>query len=400
MNASSPFGNVHADVLGATPEDEAGITALKGELSARAKVAMSQKNYPVADALYSKSIDVGSPDAATYGNRSAARYGLGRYENALADATSAISIDEGYAKGYFRKGQACSKLKRHKDAADAFDEGARLEPKNKTFKKLAAGAHEAASAVAADATVSKKPSSSTKAPVRKQSNQTKETTARKPSSVSSVDSKVKCEDDEEAGIEKIRGYKKTSDGRTTTFFNNELDETAKRLIGSIEPKKIDAPVVSNTVEGTSAWNTAGTWEERTVTPWAKGRLEELLLSVQYTVNETVGAVKVEKVSEMVGDASITSMRGKKKHPFDFAFVLEWSLDSPANCFSGPCKGKLRYPDVTPDCDGDYDTLYEVDRNTPPQARAVLDQFVKNLGAGLQPEVGKAIATFIKEFNAM
>ena len=33
--------------------------------------------------------------------------------------------------------------------------------------------------------------------------------------------------------ETFRGYKKTSDGKTTTFFNNELDETTRALIGCL-----------------------------------------------------------------------------------------------------------------------------------------------------------------------
>ena len=66
---------------------------------------------------------------------------------------------------------------------------------------------------------------------------------------------------------KIRGYKLTSDGRKTTFFNNELDEQTKALIGSIAPQKIetipgavcDASSGAG-VSGGSAWNAAGTFE--------------------------------------------------------------------------------------------------------------------------------------------
>ena len=28
--------------------------------------------------------------------------------------------------------------------------------------------------------------------------------------------------------------------------------------------------------------------------------------------------------------------------------------------AGPCTGTLKYPDVTPDCDGDYEAVFEVD----------------------------------------
>ena len=36
----------------------------------------------------------------------------------------------------------------------------------------------------------------------------------------------------------MRGYKITADGRKTTFFNNDLDDEARALIGDIAPKKV------------------------------------------------------------------------------------------------------------------------------------------------------------------
>lgn len=60
----------------------------------------------------------------------------------------------------------------------------------------------------------------------------------------------------------------------------------------------------------------------------------------------------------------------------------------------------QYPDVTPDCEGEYETTMEVDRSTPPQARAVLDNFVKLSGTGLQPAISKQIKAFVDEFNAI
>ena len=77
------------------------------------------------------------------------------------------------------------------------------------------------------------------------------------------------EEEEEENENKIRGYKLTTDGRKTTFFNNEMDEQTKALIGDIAPQKIEnlegvmaqgvnaSMSVSN---GSSAWNAAGTFE--------------------------------------------------------------------------------------------------------------------------------------------
>jgi len=70
----------------------------------------------------------------------------------------------------------------------------------------------------------------------------------------------------------------------TTFFNNDLDDEAKALIGDIRPKKIDdiegdVPA-ANVIAGSSVWNTAGTWEERSMTAWGKDKLTELLVGVE------------------------------------------------------------------------------------------------------------------------
>lgn len=83
-----------------------------------------------------------------------------------------------------------------------------------------------------------------------------------------------------------RGYKTTADGRTTSFFHRDIDDEAKRLIGSIAPKRIsnqndlagarlvkavDRTKKKGRVAG-SAWNANGqTWEDRTIFPhvWKK-----------------------------------------------------------------------------------------------------------------------------------
>jgi hypothetical protein len=72
----------------------------------------------------------------------------------------------------------------------------------------------------------------------------------------------------EAEASRLRGYKITADGRKTTYFNTELTEEAKALIGDIAPKKI-TPTTGTSSDGDvsaadaaatagSAWNTAGT----------------------------------------------------------------------------------------------------------------------------------------------
>ena len=133
-----------------------------------------------------------------------------------------------------------------------------------------------------------------------------------------------------------------------------------------------------------------------MTEWGRERLTELLLAASFELPNGMGTVTVAKVKDLTGDADITMMRQKKKWLFDWAFTLEWRIKELKD--AGPCKGSLKYPDVTPDCDGDYEAQFEVDRSTPPKARAVLDAFVRSSSEGLQPAVAAQIQLFIDEYN--
>jgi hypothetical protein len=145
----------------------------------------------------------------------------------------------------------------------------------------------------------------------------------------------------------------------------------------------------------------------------------------------MGLLKTEKIKDLSGDCSITMIRKKKKHIFDWSFKLEWSVDlkdagiglyqtTPphlaffhffilkyifkltckyqSNIVIGPCSGSLTFPDVTPDCEGEYEAQMEVNSTTPPQARAVLNQFVANASQGLRPAIDQKIQQFMQEFN--
>ena len=108
----------------------------------------------------------------------------------------------------------------------------------------------------------------------------------------------------------MKGYKMTSDGRKTTYFNREITEEEKVLLGDSTPKPLSSTTssVTNSKEGSikpvatsstgSAWNTAGTWEERNVTAWAIKHVKELLKlpKVNIVVNsKEVGTVSVFKI---------------------------------------------------------------------------------------------------------
>lgn len=88
-------------------------------------------------------------------NRSMVRLSRDKFAEALEDAEKSLIIRPTFSKGYYRQGQALSKLGRHADALRAFENGVLLNCKDKsTFKRLADGARELLkSAGAADADV-------------------------------------------------------------------------------------------------------------------------------------------------------------------------------------------------------------------------------------------------------
>jgi hypothetical protein len=54
--------------------------------------------------------------------------------------------------------------------------------------------------------------------------------------------------------------------------------------------------------------------------------------------------------------------------------------------------------VTPDNDDEYDTLLEVDPLTPPEARHLINSYVKADSAGLQVVVKERLRQFMREYQ--
>ena len=76
----------------------------------------------------------------------------------------------------------------------------------------------------------------------------------------------------------------------------------------------------------SAWNAAGTWEERGHTDWARARLETLVVERgKFDLDGAFAGVvaRVVGVKKCEGDASVVMIRGKPRHGFDFETTLEW-----------------------------------------------------------------------------
>eukprot|EP00588_Corethron_pennatum_P010929 CAMPEP_0194266586 /NCGR_PEP_ID=MMETSP0169-20130528/1444_1 /TAXON_ID=218684 /ORGANISM="Corethron pennatum, Strain L29A3" /LENGTH=570 /DNA_ID=CAMNT_0039007305 /DNA_START=65 /DNA_END=1777 /DNA_ORIENTATION=+ len=164
------------------------------------------------------------------------------------------------------------------------------------------------------------------------------------------------EDDDLGNRESVRGYKMTSDGKKTSYFTHEQTKEEAALLGSIAPKRLDAPSGGaeqeqrspRPAEG-SAWNQARTWEEKNTSAWCTGRLREQL-------GEAVGSDGtdryigvVSKVKEVSGDASFATASGKKRYIFDYKAELKFRIMDGAG---GDAAVPASVADVAVSTDGD------------------------------------------------
>lgn len=235
------------------------------------------------------------------------------------------------------------------------------------------------------------------------------------------------DDDEltEKELAMLRGYKKTSDGRTTSYFTREQTEDEKKLIGCIKPKRLDnqspgsaspsSPSPTAVASGGgggglgmgSVWNQSGTtWEEKDTTDWCKKCLEQCLLDTtaayySTTSNDSTYVAVVKKVVDMTGDASVAIAGGKKRYIYDFHTSLEYEvLDEGEVAIAS---GTLRLPDVNSATTVDEDEL-EVDilswKKVPSEeggnVHAVKD--VTECRKLLVHDVRKAVLQFVEKFN--
>ena len=232
----------------------------------------------------------------------------------------------------------------------------------------------------------------------------------------------------EASASEFRGYKVKADGTKTTYFNHDLDEEAKALIGDITPKRLDTVILdtaaggvsekdrcssplrkasssSSSSPGPSAWNSAGTFEERGMTLWGKKELTALTEAASFILPNGSSVVEVIKLRNLQGDASIAMVRHKKKHVFDWSFIVDWRIRESQDINSRIlCRGSLEYPDVSPDVRNDGSRFEAIMIGTPtpdsPENQALVADYVQSSSKGLQVSIAEKIDAFITKFNTM
>lgn len=247
-NDGIPGNSYHNDVLLAEPSDNSDKLRLVEELKNRAKGSIKQQNYPEAIQLYKKALSViptedKSAIAILHANISMCQLAIKKFQDALESAEDAITNDASYIKGYFRKGMAFSSLKKYNDAMEAFTQGQKsnllfnyhyfynnsiilfinigllFKPDDKDLlMQLNKVKNE----------LENKPMEEEKSLTKVVKTTTERTTPSR--KLKSEESKATEKDDDIDSNKPIRGYKTTSDGRKTTFFNNEMDEETKKLV--------------------------------------------------------------------------------------------------------------------------------------------------------------------------
>lgn len=428
---------MHSDVLTASPSSDSEKMSLVEELKSRGRVSVTSQRYPDAKELYGKAIEVlssldGTPTAPKrdlailHSNRALCYLQMNKAQESYDDATSATCFDPTYVKGFWRLGQACMALKHTQEAINAYKCAIDLDGNNKALKKELTKAEkqlikdkeeeerkkqeqEEKKEDAASA------SASSSLPPPKKSSLANNKTSKSSSSKEAVKDKG---DGEFTQSDHVRGYKIVN-GKKTSFFHHEQTEEEKRLIGDITPKRLDvdatqaaaaATAASTAPSDVSAWNKAGTWEEKDVTDWAIQSVKDELMKASYNLPEGSpdpnALVKVVDVSKLISSkkaggsahASVAKVRGKKRYIFELTVCVHWEMTLGSGV---KCQGKMTFFDV----DGSHemgegydmsDYTVEASSDFPPDARHLLDRFVRD--GGLRSEIEKKLDGWITLFR--
>ncbi|CEG40504.1 hsp90-like protein [Plasmopara halstedii] len=312
---------------------------------------------------------------------------MGKVNEALEDADASIALVSTYAKAFFRKAQALVKLGRFKEALAVLDTAKKLEPGNKStttlFDKVQEMAREQTQIPTAP--VPKKVVTRVEVP------RTSPPSAAEPSTTSHS-----FTDDDVEFSGHFRGYKKLADGRVTTFFNNELTDEAKQLIGDIAPKRLENPnqVQIKSVDGGSAWNQGNTFEEKDMTSWAKSKIKEVVSGVSVPFGNGQDVITSLEVSNLEGDASIAVVRGAKRYIFDFTFTLACTLKQDNTSTAG----ELRFLDLSSDCDGDYEVEVVVPSRYQTESGKALHAALSSSSSPFRKALAARLATFVQDYH--
>jgi tetratricopeptide (TPR) repeat protein len=206
----------------------------------------------------------------------------------------------------------------------------------------------------------------------------------------------------EKELAQLRGYKKTSDGRITSYFTREQSADEKNLIGDIAPQRLEAssaptlkvPTTAEAGKGNpSAWNQAGiTWEEKNTTEWCQEQLKTRLTDTKMECGELIALVT--SVENMTGDASVAIASGKKRYIFDFHCKVKFDVRDP-DTDEVVASGSLKLPDI---CSTHHEELEVETSGWKKKPSSDLSLKAEACRAALVPAVRDSVARFVADFN--
>ena len=389
-------------------------------------------------------------------NRALVYNKMGKHDAALTDCDDALAIEgkgkvvAGRSKALFRRGQAFEGMGQPEKAVHAWMDLLKADPENvaaakgvRRLKKKVHGQTLKNLVTQGEAKAAKAAAAAEKEVLRKRKEDAKRqeetakattsaatstTTSSPPSSASAASSSPESKEGKEGkegGTTKttvkdfrgddviVRGYKQTTSGQTTSYFDTERTAEEKALIGDIAPKRIDpatlAPKVDEGKKGAepvagSVWNQGGTYEEKNVSEWARNALEAAMLQASFTAASGEWSVRVVGVKDVEGDAEIIAMRGKRRHMFEFSFTLEWEVTFSDEGKGATVQGTLAFSEVTALDNDDLDAGEFVfkDGQAAHEVRsgAELKRELGTAGRGLQGNVSARIQEFVAGFNEL
>ncbi|KAL0218368.1 hypothetical protein P9112_004021 [Eukaryota sp. TZLM1-RC] len=104
------------------------------DLKSKGNESFKSKKFEDAIHWYTEALSV-SPAKEVYCNRAAAYINLGKFDEALKDADSSLSIDPSFAKAYLRKGTALCSLGRSDEARTTYNDGLKHCPGNASLEQ-------------------------------------------------------------------------------------------------------------------------------------------------------------------------------------------------------------------------------------------------------------------------
>jgi len=139
----------------------------------------------------------------------------------------------------------------------------------------------------------------------------------------------------------VSSEKQNTESNATSSYRYWVREAKVDAAPPPVPRKLTAEDVSTESKASnhlgSAWNKAGTWEEKNLNNWATERIKELVSSVG-SLEFSSGKAEVSEVSRCSGDAFQVTVRNKKRVGYTYEITVkvkgEWLVGEEKKTFKG------------------------------------------------------------------